>query len=176
MLCSYLQGNYMLSHQLNSISDCFPCGRFATSKPATQHLQLATFITISTIVSLNRPKFMIFELQLHSKRKPIDDRIQRIRELFQSGRGWSYWQRNNQVAECTVEDTKYSDDIFFFLSYHKVDLTLNSLFARACPGSGPSAIFAVRCSQQTHPGMCADKIHEPRAAASMLFSQEQNVS
>ena len=98
ILCLYLQGSCMLSHQMKSINNRFPCGRFATSKPATQHLQLAAFITISTVVLLNCTKFMIFQPQLHSEWKPIHDRIQSIREFFQSGCGWSCWYRKKQSS------------------------------------------------------------------------------
>ena len=65
----------MLSHQIKSISNCFPCGKFGISKPATQHLVLATLIAISTVVLFNRTELVILQVQFDPKQMPIHNRI-----------------------------------------------------------------------------------------------------
>ena len=65
MLCSYGQGNRMLSYQTKCISHCFPCGLFGISEPAIQHLVLAADI-VSTVFLIKLAKQVPFQLQLHT--------------------------------------------------------------------------------------------------------------
>ena len=129
MLFSNLRGNCVLSHPTKGISNCFPCGKYGILKPAIQHLVLATY-NIPMVVLLDCFKFMSFYSQLHSKQMPIHDRVQRIREFFQSGRGWSCWWRNDQVVS---HGTQYYGDIFLRIS--KAELISTKLtFHRSLSG------------------------------------------
>ena len=75
MFCSYLESNFMFSHQTKGVSNRFPCGTFGILKPTTQHLVLATLTTISTEILFNRTEFVILQAQLYSKQMPFHDRI-----------------------------------------------------------------------------------------------------
>ena len=58
---------------MKSISDFFPCGMLGISKPATQHLVLATLTAISTKILVNHTEFVILQPQFDPKQMPIHD-------------------------------------------------------------------------------------------------------
>ena len=155
MLFSNLRGNCVISHLTKGISNCFPCGKFGILKPATQHLVLATYI-IPMVVLLNCFKFMSFYSQLHFKQMPIHDRVQLIREVFQSGRGWSCWWRNDQVVVSHGIATQYSGDIFLRISKELIFTKLT--FHNSVCGSWCFRHLCCCCSCRRN---AADEIHEP---------------